>query len=450
MRVLLMLLVAAVLFLASASPAPAAGRAPNIVVILSDDAGYADFSMHGSRRFLTPNIDSIAENGVLFTQGYVTASVCSPSRAGLLTGRYPQRFGHEFNIPPRWSETNGLPLTEVPLSAVLKPHGYRTIALGKWHLGYADAFHPLSRGFDDFFGFLQGARSYRPLRGNRLNRLLRDRNPIDEDFEYMTDELGKRAAAYIARHRDRPFFLYLAPNAVHTPMHARPDDLEAVAEIRRPRRRTLAAMTLALDRMVGTVLAALRRHDLDRDTLLFFINDNGGATRNASVNAPLRGHKATPFEGGLRVPFVAQWPARLPRGKRYEHPVITLDVFPTALAAAGYPGEPKNALDGVNLLPFLTGRKQSRPHPSLYWRRGPNWAVRHLDFKLVFHRRTAEAPMLFDLGNDPYEEHDLAGEHPDRVASLKKRYDAWASELADPRWRYGRGRKRKPPSGKRR
>lgn len=431
---------------ASATAAAADKGPPNIVVIISDDAGYADFSMHGSRRFRTPHIDSIARRGVIFTQGYVTASVCSPSRAGLLTGRYQQRFGHELNIPPRFSEVNGLPTSEVLLAARLRKLGYRTIALGKWHLGYADEFHPLSRGFDDFFGFLQGARSYRVLAGKsrtRLNRLLRDREPVEESFDYMTDELGRQAAAYIEKHHGRPFFLYLAPNAVHTPMHARPDLLDTIEGIRRPRRRKLAAMTVSLDNMVGTVLAALREHGLEQNTLLVFVNDNGGATNNAAVNTPLRGHKGTPFEGGIRVPFVLQWPARVPAGKRYQNPVITLDLVPTALVAAGRRGTLPEELDGVDLLPYITGKTQGRPHQTLYWRKGDNWAVRHGDWKLLGHPATQAAPMLFDLAGDPRERNDRAAEQHEVAAALRKQFRTWAAGLAEPRWRYRRAPKPK-------
>ncbi|MFO1522737.1 MAG: sulfatase-like hydrolase/transferase [Kiritimatiellia bacterium] len=203
-----------------AAPAPAADR-PNIVVLLSDDAGYHEFSMQGSKTIPTPRIDSIAKSGVYFSNGYVSGCVCSPTRAGLLTGRYQQRFGHEFNIPPVYSETNGLSLDETTLPAVLQPAGYRTIAIGKWHLGYAPKFHPLERGFTDYYGFLQGARSYVPLpKASRLNQLLRDRKPVPEKFDYLTDHLASEAAEYIAKNKDRPFFLYLAFNATHGPHQA--------------------------------------------------------------------------------------------------------------------------------------------------------------------------------------------------------------------------------------
>jgi len=191
-------------------------RPPNVVVIVSDDAGYADFSMHGG--FPTPRIDSIAAEGIRFTDAYVSGCVCSPTRAGLLTGRYQQRFGHETNIPPVLSERNGLPLTETTFADRMRAGGYRTKAIGKWHLGYAPTFHPLSRGFDEFYGFLQGSRSYFPIAApTRLNELMRGREAVPETFAYLTDELADEAAGWIEARRDHPFFLYVAFNAVHSP-----------------------------------------------------------------------------------------------------------------------------------------------------------------------------------------------------------------------------------------
>ena len=423
-------------------PVEKSGPPPNIVIILSDDAGYADFSMHGSESVPTPRIDSIAREGVLCSNGYVSASVCSPSRAGLMTGRYQQRFGHETNIPPRFSETNGLPITETTIADVMKSGGYRTIGLGKWHLGYADHFHPMSRGFTDWYGFLQGARSFWAMEGTRLNRLLHDRKPVKESFDYMTDELGRQAAEYIKQTTGKPFFLYLAFNAVHTPMHATKQDLAAVQGQHKPRRKKLIAMTMALDRAVGQVLDALDEQGLTKDTLVVFINDNGGATNNASRNTPLRGTKGTPFEGGHRIPFALRWPGVLPAAKVYHHPVSTLDLLPTASSAAGLNPECKNKWDGVDLLPYLKGNQSGRPHETLYWRLGTAWAIRHRDMKLVYqkktNRKTKEAieigPLLFDLAIDPGETCDLAKDRPEEVQRLNALYQAWEKELAKPLW----------------
>lgn len=403
---------------------------PNVVVILADDAGYADFSMHGATDLATPRIDSIAAGGVRCSNGYVSGSVCSPTRAGLLTGRYQQRFGHEKNIPPRFSEENGLPVDERTIADALRAAGYHTVALGKWHLGYADRFHPLARGFDDYFGFLQGARSYFPLpKPTRLNRLLENREVAPESFAYMTDELGRRAAKFIAERGDKPLFLYLAFNAVHAPMQALDADLEGATGP--DRRRKLIGMTRALDRAVGMVLDALDEAGIADDTLLFFLNDNGGATNNASRNDPLRGHKGQVFEGGIRVPFAVRWPKVLPKGVVYDGPVIALDVLPTSLAAAGAKPVGERALDGVDLVPFLTGKVAERPHQTLFWRMGATWAVRDGDWKLL--QQDGE-PMLFDLAHDVVEQHDLAAAKPERVAALRATYEAWAKQLVAPRW----------------
>ncbi len=419
------------------------GAPPNIVVLVSDDAGYADFSFQGSRQIATPHLDAIRRGGVLCQAGYVTASVCSPSRAGLLSGRYQQRFGHEFNIPPKYSETNGLPLSEVLLPAVLQKLNYRTIGLGKWHLGYAPKFHPLNRGFDDFYGFLQGARSYFPLAPpTRLNRLLTNRQPAPEQFDYLTQELGTRAAAYITNHAQQPFFLYVSFNAVHTPMQATPALLERVPkEISDPRRRKLVAMTLGLDDAIGAVTAALRKHKLEQNTLLFFVNDNGGARTNASSNQPLRGRKGSPFEGGIRVPFLVRWPQRIPADSTYTMPVSTLDIFATAITAAGHEGQTPNPLDGVNLTPFLSGDKKGRPHQRLYWRKGNNLAIRDGDWKLLHYR--GGPPRLFNLATDQSEQAELSSRHPERVAELSAHLNEWNQSLIAPRWQGLRNRRNK-------
>jgi arylsulfatase A-like enzyme len=420
---------------------PTEARPPNVVLILSDDAGYADFSFQGTRRFPTPHIDTLAARGVQFTQAYVSASVCSPSRAGLITGRYQQRFGHEHNFPSNSGPEVGLAVGERTLADALGDHGYRTIGLGKWHLGYGPDMHPLERGFDHYHGFLQGSRSYWPDETDAKRQHQEDGETLDEDFAYVTDHLGERAAGYVADHAHEPFFLYLSFTAVHTPMHALEPDLAAVEDVQVEKRRKLAAMTVAMDRAVGQVLAALREHDLERDTLLVFVNDNGGAWNNGSSNGALRGTKGTPYEGGVRVPMLAQWPGVLPAGTVYDLPVSTLDLFATALAAAGPAAatDPSSSadrghleLDGVDLVPFLTGRARGRPHEALFWRRRTNQAVRVGDWKLVIDQ--GMRPVLFDLAEDPGESRDLAAEHPDVVRELADRFERWATELVPPGW----------------
>lgn len=421
---------------------------PNIVVIISDDSGFNEFSLNGSKNFKTPRIDSIAEGGVKFTEGYTSGTVCSPTRAGLLTGRYQNRFGHEFNIPPVYSDSNGLPLSETTIADLMKGAGYRTIALGKWHLGYAPKFHPLSRGFTDYHGFLQGARSYFPLeKPTILNRLLRDREPIPETFEYMTDELGRAAAEYLSEPHDRPFFMYLAFNATHGPNHATAADIKEVGD--GPGNRTLRAMTHAMDRAVGVVLDELDRQNLTDNTLIFFLNDNGGV--RGHDNTPLSGFKGSTWEGGIRVPFAIRWPAKIKPSQRFDAPVISLDILPTALAAAKITKAPQKTLDGVNLLPWLTTGRTDRPHQTLYWKNGTKWAVRDGDLKYVVssapnapkaRQKKANAAArtipvqsgLFHIPTDPGEKTDLSGQHPDKVQRLTQMYEAWKKDFPPTPW----------------
>ncbi len=409
---------------------------PNLVVVLSDDCGYNEFSMHGSKT-PTPRIDALAAGGVRFTNGYVSGSVCSPTRAGLLTGRYQQRFGHEFNIPPVYSESNGLPLSETLLPAVLAPAGYRTIALGKWHLGYAPKFHPMERGFTDYYGFLQGARSYWPLaKPTKLNQVLRDREPVyPEPAEYMTDQLAQEAVKYIEQNKDKPFFMYLAFNATHGPNQATEEDLAQMNGNK------IAAMTIALDRAVGTVLDGLETNGLTKNTLVVFTNDNGGA--QGHDNLPLHGQKGSCWEGGYRVPLAIRYPGVIPDGRVLDEPVISLDIFPTLLAAAGIDNSPGKPLDGVNLLPYASGETETAPHKVLYWKNGDKWAIREGNLKLCVPESGNRKPMLFDLLSDVREKKDLASERPDDVARLRKLYDEWKATHESTPWgpggRRGRG-----------
>jgi len=418
------LLAAGMLFLFSPPAETRAAERPNVLVIVSDDAGYADFSMQGTKDFPTPHIDSIAANGARCANGYVSAPVCSPSRAGILTGRYQERFGHEQNIPPSYSEVNGLPLSEKTIADGMKGAGYRTIALGKWHLGYAPKFHPLARGFDDFYGFLQGQRSYFPLkRPGPLNRMLRDREPAPEKFAYTTDELAAQAAAYIRQNREHPFFMYLAFNAVHAPFQALDSDRAKVQGMTKERT-TMCAMIRALDRGVGVVLDALDQQKLTDHTLVFFVNDNGGAHFPAYYNnRPLHGYKGSTWEGGIRVPFAVQWPGKIPAGQVFQPPVISLDIMPTALAVAGVTNAPGHPLDGVNLLPYLAGQNSTAPHAGLFWRYGKNYAARMGDWKLTC--TDDSGVKLFNLATDIGETQDLSATQPAQLQALSTAYAQW-------------------------
>ncbi len=408
--------------------AEAAARKPNVLVIVADDLGYADIGFHGCKDIPTPHLDSIARNGVRFTDGYVCASMCSPSRAGLLTGRYPQRFGHEFNPGPR----GGLPTSEITLANLLKSQGYATGLVGKWHLGSEVKFRPRHRGFDEFFGFLLATHSYVKHAPAKLRSLFRDGQAVHE-AEYLTDAFAREATDFITRHRSEPFFLYLAFNAVHGGPQATPKYLERFAHIADAQRRLYAAVLSAMDDAVGAVLAKLREAGLVEDTLVFFLNDNGGPTDGAIYrNDPLRGTKGTLYEGGIRVPFAVQWKGRLPAGKTYSHPVISLDIFATAAAAAGAALPRDHATDGVNLLPHLRGERPLPPHDALYWRFGSVAATRRGTWKLV---RVADRPAeLYDLARDVGETRDLARAQPEAAAELARALARWDGELSPPRW----------------
>lgn len=391
-------------------------KGPNLIIILTDDQGYADVGFNGSPDIQTPHIDTIAANGVRFTNGYVSFPVCAPSRAGLLTGRYQDRFGFTTNptISPK-AESAGIPTDEHNLAEVLRPVGYTSMIVGKWHLGSHPTHHPLNRGFDEFFGFLSGGHDYFPESltledlsevteqwGWYRTKLIRNRTRVEID-EYLTDELSNEAVSFIERHHsdESPFFLYLAYNAPHTPLQATSKYLDRFPNLT-GKRKTYAAMLSAVDDGVGRVLAKLREHQIEDETLIFFLSDNGGATNNASINTPLRAHKGTLFEGGIRVPFAAQWKGTLPAGVDFDLPVISLDIMATIVALAEAPIAQDRPLDGVNLIPHLTGQDPRPPHSWLFWRKFHDMsrAVRFNDYKLVDNDPRSEEMELFDLKLD--------------------------------------------------
>jgi arylsulfatase A-like enzyme len=412
---------------------------PNVIVIVGDDMGYADVGFHGCKDIPTPHLDALAKSGVKFTNGYVSGPYCSPTRAGLLTGRYQTRFGHEFN--PGNGPNQGLPLTETTLADRMKIAGYRTALVGKWHLGNSER-HPQKRGFDDFFGFLGGAHDYFKPEG-----ILRGNNPVNEKA-YLTDALGREAIAFIEVNKSKPFFLYLAFNAVHTPMQANDSRLKKFQDIKDEKRRTYAAMMSAMDDAIGAVMKKLTDDKLSENTLVMFISDNGGPTMkgvtvNASVNTPLRGSKRTTLEGGIRVPFLISWPTKL-KAATYDQPVIQLDLHTTALAAAGVTPKPEWKLEGVDLLPYLNGKEKGMPHDALYWRFGKQMAIRQDDWKLVRYDLAADnrtgisEAMLYNLKDDIGEATDLSAKHPDKVKNLQTAWDFWNKANVAPLWGGGK------------
>jgi len=417
-----------VLILMLTSAVASAGGPANVLIFYADDLGWGELGCQGNDEIPTPNIDSIAGNGVRFTSGYVAATYCSPSRAGLLTGRYPTRFGHEFNSVPRVA---GLRHDQVTLATRLKRMGHATAAIGKWHLGDGVDYRPTRFGFDEFYGTLGNSGFVRPV--NFVDsRLSDDVRAMGPSF-YSTEAYGERALDWLEKHKTGPWFLYLPFNAQHVPLEAPQKYLDRFPGIEDENRRLFAAVMSAMDDAVGRVLAKVRAMGQEENTLVFFISDNGGPPgAGATTNGPLRGFKTNTFEGATRVPFLVQWKGVIPAGKVFHHPVTNLDVVPTAIAASGGAIDPAWGLDGVDLVPYLTGAESGRPHETLYWRFGSQWAIRHGDLKLVVSEGGSGEPELYDLAADVGESRDLAPSEPARVKELTAMWEAWNAEQAPP------------------
>jgi arylsulfatase A-like enzyme len=439
-------------------------KKPNFIVIYADDMGYGDVGYHGVKNILTPNIDALAASGVWFSQGYVSSSVCGPSRAGLMTGVYQQRYGCgenpvENNYPQnKNSRLAGLPISQPVIPEMLQSAGYHSGIIGKWHLGLPEEKRPLSRGFDEFYGFLNGSHSY--YKSTKEYTKNRDFWPIFRNREiakfdgYLTDVFTDEAAGFIKRNKKKPFFLYLSYNAVHYPWEVPDRYIERVKHIKGKNRRLFAAMVLAMDDGVGKVVQTLKEEGLDQNTVVMFISDNGspyGQERSKdgkdhmSSTDPLRGWKADTYEGGIRVPFIMKWPGVLPSGKCYDRPVSTIDIAPTLTTYLGIDAPDKGFdFDGVDLLPFLTGKNNDDPHEVMYWRRKSDYAVRRRDWKLAWNdsrndgRPTGEERVeLYNLTEDKEEKFDLSAQYPDLVKELQDIFDAWDSKLPDNPFRGG-------------
>lgn len=470
------------------------GRRPNVIVILADDLGYGDTSVYGSRIIKTPNIDALAADGVRFTQGYVTHPVCAPSRAAILTGRYQQRFGWEFN-PVGRDRTGGVDRGQAFIGQVLKGAGYHTGMVGKWHLGAAPGYQPLDRGFDEFFGMTAGAtafmtrfepgdESFTPLNSAGSYRTAvaaeplppgateKDRMPqvrakapiqrgrdVVEVGGYLTDAFTDDALRFVGENKSRPFFLYLAYNAPHTPLQAPKKYIDRYRDVADPGKRVYAAMVSAVDDGVGKLRAKLKAEGLEKDTLIVFLSDNGcaGYVLGACTNAPLNGFKGTHLEGGVRIPYIVAWPGHVKGGRVDDRMVSSLDIAPTAASLAG--AKLPNGTDGVDLIPYLTGRDKGTPNPTLYWRAGPNFAIRDGDNKMWDVDRAdpkenasvgaevtpdgthpqAGSPfgryvMLYDLKADLGETKNLSAARPDLVAALRAKIAAWDKGNVAPQW----------------
>ena len=408
---------------------------PNILIMLADDLGYADVGVHGCTDVPTSHIDAIAKNGIRFSSGYVTAPVCSPSRAGLITGRYQTRFGHELNHPMADRAPLGMPVDQKTFADWMKQAGYVTGHIGKWHLGNPKLPHyaPTARGFDESVWF-PGQTKLPPL------TLFRNGVHEKTDARYVDEAMAEEASSFIDRHADQPWFLYLAFLTPHEPLETPAEVEEAFSEISDSTRRKCASMISLLDRGVGRVLKTLRDSGQEDRTLVVFISDNGAPPKNGSRNTPLRGGKGSTWEGGIREPFFMQWNGVLPKGRVVDEPVITLDVLPTALAAAKVAVPSDSLLDGANLLPYLTGETQEPPHKALFWRYGPQMAVRVGDWKLTqaIDRQVRPPAMksgLYHIVKDVSEQNDLSIAHPEKLLELQKLWDEWNRRNVSPLWR---------------
>ena len=413
---------------------------PNFVILFSDDAGYADFDfqpdVQEDMQGLTPHIASIASQGARFSNAYMSAAVCSSSRAGLMTGRYQQRFGHENNLTPNLQ--NGLPLSETFGAERLRQMGYQTGLIGKWHLGYPKKYHPNRRGFDWFYGLLRGSRRYFPYEKPDPQRVIQENGKPTPECSYVTDRIGDSACRFIREHKDEAFFLFVSFTAPHGPPEAKSEDLKQLGHIEDKRRRGYAGLVKSLDDNVGKILETLHDTGLSENTLLVFTNDNGGPTSRGANNFPLKGKKGRMWEGGIRVPLAIRWPGRIKPGIVVDDPIISLDLLPTCIAAAGKEVEPEWQLDGINLVPRITEQIAKLPHRTFFWRQHGltgQKAIRDGEWKLVLERNSTNGqPELYHLTEDTAESKNLAADHPEKVDALLRKLEKWESQLQIPLW----------------
>jgi len=476
-------------FLAQESPKDTT-RPPNVIVILADDLSKMDVSLYGGQHVPTKHIDAIGKNGVTFEEGYITSPLCAPSRAGFITGRYQQRFGFEIQIHDRYPKNRleyyvykyffatddwlvapldeyaipnfeamhkqGLPPTEFTLSELLKIKNYKTACIGKWHLGYNSTAIPINRGFDYQYGFYEAFSLYAPVdKENIVNQKLTDfsdpfiwqkartgncairrNDKVVIDTTYFTTKIAQETNAWIKEHQDDPFFVYVPFSAPHTPFQATKAYYDKYAHIKSPKKRIYYAMIHALDDAVGMIMNNLKELELEENTVVIFLSDNGGAEYTlAADNSPLKGGKMSNFEGGINVPFMIQWKGTLPAGTTYPHPVSALDLFQTTVELANCPLPQDRSYDGVNLMPYLLDSNylQKKPHEALFWRAMTHKAVRKGDWKLVQDDK-AKLIELYNMADDKYEKTNLADKYPEVVKGLQKDYIEWEKKLIDPRW----------------
>lgn len=419
---------------------------PNMIIILADDLGYRDVSFNGSKDINTPHIDTIAKNGIKCTQAYVTYSVCGPSRAGLITGRYQGRFGFERN--PRFQPNNkntGLDLKEDTIASLLKKANYHTGVIGKWHLGAHNVFHPLNRGFDEFYGMLGGGKRYFPsdlkIKNDKLAkteeqsyRSYMNRNwKSEKTKKYLTEELTDEAVDFINRNSKKPFFLYLSYNAPHGPLQSPKKYMDRFPNIKEKKRKTYAGMVSCLDDGVGEVMKALRANKIEKNTIVVFLSDNGGPEKsNASNNGNLRGQKSDLYEGGIRVPFAIQWKGTIPAGKTYRKTISSLDIAATIVELAKVKTHPERPLDGINLVPVFTGKKKADPNRLITIRKFDHkgFVIKRGKYKLVIPPNS-DTMELYDISKDIGEKKNIAKQYPEIVKELGEIRKQWVKELKD-------------------
>lgn len=461
-------------------------RKPNVIIIIADDLGKYDLSVYGGKLVKTPYIDSIGLQGAVCTEGYVTSPICSPSRAALMTGRYQQRFGHEFQPKGRYirnrfeyymfkifmqkdgwipndamefpSEEDihkqGLPLSEITLPEMLKKYGYATAITGKWHLGEQPDFVPRKRGFDYHYGIYEAYTLYADpadknvvshhcaefsdqmmwKSGRKGPHAIRRDDEIIEEKAYLTDEIAREAVQFIDKNKSKPFFLYASFTAPHVPLQVTKKYYDQFAHIKEEPTRVYYAMIAALDDAVGQITQKIKQEGLEDNTIIFFVSDNGGATYlKFMTNDPLKGGKFSNFEGGLNVPFLVKWKGKIPAGTVYKQPVALFDMFTTAAAGAKIGLPTDRTYDGVDLVPFLSQKVTKVPHPVLYWRSGYNKAVRTDKWKLIVNARTNEK-ILYNIAEDKYEKFDLLNKNPEQVKELEDLHAQWEKTLKNPLW----------------
>lgn len=472
--------------LSSINDSPEASK-PNVILITVDDLGMADASLYGEGDMSTPNIDRLGQQGIVFENAYVTSPVCAPSRAALITGRYQHRFGFEFTMHERYlrnrleylgfryfvnshpweakwmnkvpDEDNihnqGLPLSEITIADVLKKQGYRTGIIGKWHLGWSEEKRPSAFGFDEQYGFFMSHSLYSPegtvgiidqkIEGdwtdpyiwsgqrNGAHAIYRNYEELEEKG-YLTDRITDESIDFIDHHKEEPFFLWTSYNAPHTPLQAPKEYVEKFSHIEDPVKRVYRAMISKLDDEIGRFMNYLSDNDLDNNTIVFLISDNGGAEYTLTTdNGRYEGGKNTEFEGGIKVPMIIRWSGTLPAGKRYEPMVSSMDIFPTSIAAVDPELEIGRALDGVDLLPYLKDSMQGMPHKYLFWQRGISKAVRSNEWKLMMNEKSGEQ-LLYNLITNKYEDPDESARYPQIVLDLEKEYKNWLQVHKNPLW----------------